>query len=51
MFVIVPQVGCPSVKEYHTYTWALVPEGYTEGKGVNCCVTFQGKNSARQFKE
>uniref|UniRef100_A0A3Q3XN96 SKICH domain-containing protein n=1 Tax=Mola mola TaxID=94237 RepID=A0A3Q3XN96_MOLML len=38
------QVGCSSVKQYHTYTWALVPEGYTEGTAVNCCVIFHGKN-------
>ncbi|KAF3856483.1 hypothetical protein F7725_017206, partial [Dissostichus mawsoni] len=24
------EVGCTSRKQYHTYTWALVPEGYTE---------------------
>lgn len=39
-----PQVGHSSVKQYHTYMWALVPEGYTEGTAVNCCVIFQGKN-------
>ncbi|KAI3370200.1 hypothetical protein L3Q82_024973, partial [Scortum barcoo] len=33
--------GWTSVKQYHTYTWALVPEGYTEGNGVNSCVHFQ----------
>ncbi|TMS19824.1 Calcium-binding and coiled-coil domain-containing protein 1 [Larimichthys crocea] len=35
------EVGWSSVNEYYTYTWALVPEGYTEGTGVNCCVHFQ----------
>nr|XP_046239981.1 calcium-binding and coiled-coil domain-containing protein 1-like [Scatophagus argus] len=35
------EVGWSSVKQYHTYSWALVPEGYTEGTGVNCCVNFQ----------
>lgn len=34
------------MKEYYTYTWALVPEGYTEGTNVNYCALFQGKNSA-----
>ncbi|KAM8756428.1 calcium-binding and coiled-coil domain-containing protein 1-like isoform 2-T3 [Acanthopagrus schlegelii] len=34
------EVGWPSVKKYYTYTWALVPEGYTEGTAVNCCVNF-----------
>ncbi|XP_067443684.1 calcium-binding and coiled-coil domain-containing protein 1b isoform X1 [Thunnus thynnus] len=35
------KVGWSSLKEYHTYTWALVPEGYTEGTNVNCCALFQ----------
>ncbi|KAF7663973.1 hypothetical protein LDENG_00195240 [Lucifuga dentata] len=34
-------VGWSSVKKYHTYTWALVPEGYTRRTNVNCCVLFQ----------
>lgn len=49
--VVVPQVGSSTVKEYHTYTWALVPESYTEGTSINCCVIFQGKNAIRYFKE
>ncbi|XP_035517440.1 calcium-binding and coiled-coil domain-containing protein 1b isoform X1 [Morone saxatilis] len=35
------EVGWSSVKQYYTYTWALVPEGYTEGTSVNCCALFQ----------
>ncbi|XP_070693913.1 calcium-binding and coiled-coil domain-containing protein 1b isoform X2 [Pempheris klunzingeri] len=35
------QVGWSSVKQYYTYTWALVPEGYTEGTSVNYCAIFQ----------
>ncbi|XP_042355983.1 calcium-binding and coiled-coil domain-containing protein 1-like isoform X2 [Plectropomus leopardus] len=35
------QVGFTSVKQYYTYTWALVPEGYTEGTDVNYCALFQ----------
>ncbi|XP_034545050.1 calcium-binding and coiled-coil domain-containing protein 1b [Notolabrus celidotus] len=34
------EVGWSSVKQYHTYTWALVPESYTEGTNVNCCALF-----------
>ncbi|KAJ4926849.1 hypothetical protein JOQ06_014594 [Pogonophryne albipinna] len=34
------EMGCTSRKQYHTYTWALVPEGYTEGTSVNCCALF-----------
>ncbi|XP_071349891.1 calcium-binding and coiled-coil domain-containing protein 1b isoform X2 [Trachinotus anak] len=34
------EMGWSSVKQYHTYTWALVPEGYTEGTSVNCCALF-----------
>ncbi|KAK0135046.1 Calcium-binding and coiled-coil domain-containing protein 1 [Merluccius polli] len=35
------QVGWSSVKDYHTYTWALVPEGYAVGADVNSCALFQ----------
>ncbi|KAM4613789.1 calcium-binding and coiled-coil domain-containing protein 1b [Polymixia lowei] len=35
------EVGWSSVKEYCTYTWALVPEGYNEGTNVNSCALFQ----------
>ncbi|KAM7401969.1 hypothetical protein PAMP_017246 [Pampus punctatissimus] len=35
------KMGWSSVKEYYTYTWVLVPEGYTEGTNVNCCALFQ----------
>ncbi|KAM9859395.1 calcium-binding and coiled-coil domain-containing protein 1-like [Aulostomus maculatus] len=34
------KVGWTSVKEYYTYTWAMVPEGYTERTPVNCCALF-----------
>ncbi|MEQ2272433.1 hypothetical protein XENORESO_000762 [Xenotaenia resolanae] len=34
-------MGWTSVKQYHTYTWAAVPEGYTEGTSVNYCAVFQ----------
>ncbi|XP_029358763.1 calcium-binding and coiled-coil domain-containing protein 1-like [Echeneis naucrates] len=34
------EMGWSSVKQYHTYTWALVPEGYTEGTSANCCALF-----------
>ncbi|XP_068451186.1 calcium-binding and coiled-coil domain-containing protein 1b isoform X2 [Clinocottus analis] len=35
------EMGCSSVKQYYTYTWAVVPEGYTEGTSINSCVLFQ----------
>ncbi|KAM4582494.1 calcium-binding and coiled-coil domain-containing protein 1-like [Fundulus diaphanus] len=35
------QTGWSSVKEYHTYTWAAVPEGYTEGTSVDYWAVFQ----------
>ncbi|XP_077430559.1 calcium-binding and coiled-coil domain-containing protein 1-like [Vanacampus margaritifer] len=35
------KVGWSSLSEYHTYSWSLVPEGYTEGNGVDCCALFQ----------
>ncbi|XP_040060082.2 calcium-binding and coiled-coil domain-containing protein 1 isoform X1 [Gasterosteus aculeatus] len=35
------EMDCSSVKQFHTYTWAVVPEGYTRGSSVNCCALFQ----------
>nr|XP_015815132.2 calcium-binding and coiled-coil domain-containing protein 1b isoform X2 [Nothobranchius furzeri] len=35
------EIGWSSLKQYHTYTWALVPEGYTEGTSVDGCAGFQ----------
>lgn len=35
------KVGWSSVKEYHTFVWALAPADYQEGTDVNCCVHFQ----------
>ncbi|XP_056462637.1 calcium-binding and coiled-coil domain-containing protein 1-like isoform X4 [Gadus chalcogrammus] len=35
------QVGWASVKNYHTYTWAPVPEGRSKGVHHNCCAVFQ----------
>ncbi|KAM9759373.1 calcium-binding and coiled-coil domain-containing protein 1-like isoform 2-T3 [Menidia menidia] len=35
------EMGWSSVKHYHTYSWALVPEGYMEGTYVNHCALFQ----------
>ncbi|XP_030584932.1 calcium-binding and coiled-coil domain-containing protein 1-like isoform X2 [Archocentrus centrarchus] len=35
------EMGWSSVKQYYTYTWATVPEGYTEGTSVNYCAVFQ----------
>ncbi|XP_031177561.1 calcium-binding and coiled-coil domain-containing protein 1-like isoform X2 [Sander lucioperca] len=34
------EMGCSSLKKFYTYTWALVPEGYTEGTSVSCWVLF-----------
>nr|ABW77512.1 coiled-coil transcriptional coactivator a [Salmo salar] len=50
------KVGWSSVKDYHTFVWALAPEGYQEGTDVNCCVNFQGttsylpKSSSQQYQ-
>ncbi|KAM9856131.1 calcium-binding and coiled-coil domain-containing protein 1 [Aulostomus maculatus] len=35
------KVGWSSVKDYHTFVWALAPADYQEGTDVNCCVQFQ----------
>lgn len=39
------QVGWSSVKDYHTFVWALAPADYQEGTDVNCCVHFQGTHA------
>ncbi|XP_035244106.1 calcium-binding and coiled-coil domain-containing protein 1-like isoform X2 [Anguilla anguilla] len=35
------KVGWSSLRDYHTFVWALAPANYTEGSNVNCCVHFQ----------
>ncbi|XP_036389426.1 calcium-binding and coiled-coil domain-containing protein 1 [Megalops cyprinoides] len=35
------KMGWTSVRNYHTFVWALVPAGYQEGTNANCCVHFQ----------
>ncbi|XP_046725402.1 calcium-binding and coiled-coil domain-containing protein 1 isoform X2 [Silurus meridionalis] len=35
------KVGWSSLRNYHTFVWALVPSNYKEGTDVNCCVHFQ----------
>uniref|UniRef100_A0A4W5KJW2 Calcium binding and coiled-coil domain 1a n=1 Tax=Hucho hucho TaxID=62062 RepID=A0A4W5KJW2_9TELE len=48
------KVGWSSVKDYHTFVWALAPAGYQEGTDVNCCVHFQAsylpKPSSQQYQ-
>ncbi|XP_053083255.1 calcium-binding and coiled-coil domain-containing protein 1b isoform X4 [Pangasianodon hypophthalmus] len=34
------KVGWTSVRDYHTYIWALAPEDYSLGKDVNCSILF-----------
>ncbi|XP_077060606.1 calcium-binding and coiled-coil domain-containing protein 1b isoform X1 [Siphateles boraxobius] len=34
------KVGWPTVKDYHTFAWALAPEGYQTGTDANCSVAF-----------
>ncbi|KAM9444294.1 calcium-binding and coiled-coil domain-containing protein 1b isoform 2-T3 [Clarias gariepinus] len=34
------KTGWTSVRDYHTYVWALVPEDYTPGKDVNGSISF-----------
>lgn len=46
--------GWTSVKEYHTFVWALAPADYQEGTDVNCCVQFQAsylpKPSSQEYE-
>uniref|UniRef100_A0A3Q3B2C6 Calcium binding and coiled-coil domain 1b n=2 Tax=Kryptolebias marmoratus TaxID=37003 RepID=A0A3Q3B2C6_KRYMA len=48
------EMGWSSLKQYHTYTWALVPEGYAKGTCVDCCANFQAsylpRPSAAEFQ-
>ncbi|KAF7662736.1 hypothetical protein LDENG_00227290 [Lucifuga dentata] len=48
------KVGWSSVKDYHTFVWALAPADYQEGTDVNCCVHFQAsylpKPSSQEYE-
>ncbi|XP_059188439.1 calcium-binding and coiled-coil domain-containing protein 1 [Centropristis striata] len=48
------KVGWSSVKDYHTFVWALAPADYQEGTDVNCCVHFQAsylpKESSQDYE-
>ncbi|XP_062871224.1 calcium-binding and coiled-coil domain-containing protein 1 [Trichomycterus rosablanca] len=35
------KVGWSTVRDYHTFVWAVTPSNYKEGTDVNCCVHFQ----------
>ncbi|KAG5837970.1 calcium-binding and coiled-coil domain-containing protein 1 [Anguilla anguilla] len=45
------KVGWTSVRNYHTFVWALVPGGYKEGTSANCCVHFQASYLPRPGPE
>ncbi|KAM9341960.1 calcium-binding and coiled-coil domain-containing protein 1 [Pholidichthys leucotaenia] len=48
------KIGWSSVKDYHTFVWALAPADYQEGTDVNCCVHFQAsylpKPSSQEYE-
>ncbi|XP_029362969.1 calcium-binding and coiled-coil domain-containing protein 1 [Echeneis naucrates] len=48
------KVGWSSVKDYHTFVWALAPTDYQEGTDVNCSVHFQAsylpKPSSQEYE-
>ncbi|XP_070695652.1 calcium-binding and coiled-coil domain-containing protein 1 [Pempheris klunzingeri] len=48
------KVGWTSVRDYHTFVWALAPADYQEGTDVNCCVHFQAsylpKPSSQEYE-
>ncbi|XP_069543887.1 calcium-binding and coiled-coil domain-containing protein 1 isoform X1 [Brachyistius frenatus] len=48
------KMGWSSVKDYHTFVWALAPADYQEGTDVNCCVHFQAsylpKRSSQEYE-
>ncbi|KAJ8347126.1 hypothetical protein SKAU_G00285270 [Synaphobranchus kaupii] len=45
------KVGWTSVRNYHTFVWALVPGDYKEGNSANCCVHFQASYLPRAGPE
>ncbi|XP_056589122.1 calcium-binding and coiled-coil domain-containing protein 1 isoform X3 [Triplophysa dalaica] len=48
------KVGWSSVRDYHTFVWAVAPSSYKEGTSFNCCVNFQASYlpgpSAQQYQ-
>ncbi|XP_028309300.1 calcium-binding and coiled-coil domain-containing protein 1 isoform X2 [Gouania willdenowi] len=48
------KVGWSSVKDYHTFVWAVAPADYQEGTDVNCCVHFHAsylpKPSSQEYE-
>ncbi|XP_008317120.1 calcium-binding and coiled-coil domain-containing protein 1 [Cynoglossus semilaevis] len=48
------KTGWSSVKDYHTFVWALAPADYEEGTDVNCCVHFHAsylpKPSSQEYE-
>ncbi|XP_034446691.1 calcium-binding and coiled-coil domain-containing protein 1 isoform X2 [Hippoglossus hippoglossus] len=48
------KVEWSSLKDYHTFVWALAPADYQEGTDVNCCVHFQAsylpKSSSQEYE-
>ncbi|XP_054641325.1 calcium-binding and coiled-coil domain-containing protein 1 [Dunckerocampus dactyliophorus] len=48
------KVGWSSVKDYHTFVWALAPADDEEGTEANCCVQFHAsylpKPSAQEYE-
>ncbi|XP_034028330.1 calcium-binding and coiled-coil domain-containing protein 1 isoform X2 [Thalassophryne amazonica] len=48
------KVGWTSVKDYHTFVWALAPADYQAGTHVNACVQFQAsylpKPSSQEYE-
>ncbi|XP_039602647.1 calcium-binding and coiled-coil domain-containing protein 1 isoform X1 [Polypterus senegalus] len=49
------KVGWNSIRDYHTFVWSQVPDGYQEGTPAKCCVNFQafylpkGSSESYQF--
>lgn len=43
------QAGWTSVRDYHTYAWALAPEDYTAGKDVNGSILFHRTSGGTLF--
>ncbi|XP_051781021.1 calcium-binding and coiled-coil domain-containing protein 1 isoform X2 [Erpetoichthys calabaricus] len=49
------KVGWNAIRDYHTFVWSQVPDGYQEGTATKCCVNFQafylpkGSSESYQF--
>lgn len=47
LFLMSPQVGWSTARDYYTFVWSPMPENYEPGSTVHRAVVFQGTAHAR----